>query len=1228
MNKFYYLFASLLFAVCGVVQANGAVVNDTDHYSCGFETVDDYNQWTKIDLNGVDGNGQSDVWWDEDWKAANFNAGMSQANDEWLISPAVNLTGGKGYTLKVKFYCDYPGKMAFYMGQANTAQGMTVEVSPTAEYGDSQTQELTFDVPASLAAGKWYIGAHCTTDGYGGPVYLQNVELVKGAAPKDADYYYCGFNTQDEYNTWTHVDVNGLDDNNNNTVWWDSDWKAAQFNPGTSMANDEWLISPAVNLTGGSNYAVKVKFYCDYPGKMAFYMGQGTTAAAMTKEISATQDYGEQQTFTLRLPVPGEVAAGAWNFGVHCTTGVWDGPVYLQSFEVVNVADVDYTGTILESETQQPVEGVTVKLASDTYDEQERTTGADGKFTFSGLTPGVYNITMSKDGFEPLAQEITVSDSQVSGSFSLVQKSIANVYGKLVDEAGNALAGLTISLKGDASYEATTADDGTFRFEGVQRKVAYAMTVQRNWKQDYNETLNVQDAETNLGNVVMKTLVASPQNLSADVVDAGTLVSWMMPVRNKEFAHDNGVYGGTYQFTGGDYNMVGNVFSEPAVLTGAKWLLSNDGGAAETADLYVYALNADGSISDNILYQEKNVPNKNYTSGQEVVWNEHSFNTPVVAPHGYLLAVGCNGAVSVCADYTKAGHSVVMQQGAFRQSNVSVFFIRGVGSALASTPQPAKVGASAAADVRCTPKSAPMHAMQPTDEQAPSYNIYRLKASDKANRNAWTAVENGFKTMSYFDREFNSLAAGTYVYAVEAVYAGGKTAEAAFSNEVDNNMFAEVKAHVYTNTAVDFSDGAVVTLVNEADNSTTYTAVAKNGYADFAKVRKGFYTVNIVKNGFEDFTAANNNFSAEPYYEAGFELQLVPKKPFNLQVENADKGGVVLTWNKDNGIFDDFEGMPDFAINPQGELGWTYADVDGVATYGVAQCQADPYKNMYMAMAFQAFTPSATNPSLLNVVQPHSGDKMLVDVALADGSQNDDYIFSPELDFDDDVTLDFYAASGFYATYGNEEFMVGYTTGEAAPENVTWITKTPQQVGALWTNFSYVLPKEARHAVIRCVSNQRMFFMLDDVFVGQKEPETSALATFNVNLDGEDLGNTSRRSYSLGTLDDGKHIAKVQTVYSMFDDTKRYSDFAELVFRVNGGTGIGSVASEVLYSFEHGVLTLGANADNAALYDVQGRKVGECLGGGTISTMGCQPGVYVLKVQAEGRTSVNKIMVR
>ncbi len=1204
-----------------------AAAVEADHFFCNFQTEADYNKWTKINVNGTDANGQSDVWYDSDWKAASFNAGVSKADDEWLISPAFTVTGGKAYKVRVKFYCDYAGKMAFYLGQGTTAEAMTVEVSPTKEYGEGTTHEFTLDVPAALAAGEWHLGVHCTSDAYSGPVYLQEVEVLKGEEAKGDDYYYCGFNTQEEYNKWTHIDVNGLDDNDSNTVWWDEDWKAAQFNPGVSKANDEWLISPAVKLEGGEGYALKVKFYCDWPGKMAFYMGQGTTAEAMTTELSPETEYGQGTHAELRLNIPGNLAAGDWNFGVHCTTKGWSGPVYLQSVEVVKGADVDYVGTVLDSEKQTPVEGATVKFESSTYKSQERTTDAEGKFTFNGLTPGAYDMTITKTGYDDFAQKVTVSEAQPTGSFNFVQKSVSVVQGKVVDEAGTAMKGVTVKLSGKLNYETTTGDDGSFRFDEVMRKEAYTMTIERNWKEKYSETLDAQDTEINLGDMVLKTYVSEPLNLKADIVDAGAIVSWLMPMRKQEFAYDNGEYGGTYQFNGGSYNVVGNVFNEPAVVTGAKWLLSSDSSAGETVDLRVYALNKDGSISDKILYEEKDVPNKNYTSGGEVVWNEYTFKTPVVAPYGYVLAVGCNGTISVCADYTSAGHSVYMLQGGFRSSSVSVFFIRALGSSLASTPKTAKAAAAPALDVRCVEGQTVKRAAGNEDEMAPTYNLYRLNASDKENREAWTTVETGFNTMSYIDRDFGTLGAGTYLYAVEAVYNDGKVSEPAFTENVDNKVFTTVKANVYTNTALDFSENAVVTLVNEENKDITYTAVVKSGIATFDKVRKGVYTAKIVKSGFSDLTVEHNNYSSESLYESGFELQLIARKPFNLQTENSSNG-IVLTWNKDNGYFEDCEGMTDFQLNPAGEIGWTYADVDGCQTYGVQQCQANPYPNMFSEMAFQAFNPGKTVPSILDLVQPHSGDKMLIDASLATGGRNNDYMFSPELSFDDDITFSFYAASGFYAAMGKEEFMVGYTTGDAKPDNVVWLTEQPVEVGALWTEFTYTLPKEAKHAVIRCVSNQHMFFMLDDIFVGQKEPETSALTTYNVSLDEEDLGNTAGRSFVLGNLDDGKHIAKVQTVYSMFDDSKSYSDFAELIFRIKGGLGVESVSSEVLYTYENGVVTLGANADAAALYDVQGRKVASCNACGTISTADCQAGVYVLKVLSEGRTSVSKILVK
>ena len=473
---------------------------------------------------------------------------------------------------------------------------------------------------------------------------------------------------------------------------------------------------------------------------------------------------------------------------------------------------------------------------------------------------------------------------------------------------------------------------------------------------------------------------------------------------------------------------------------------------------------------------------------------------------------------------------------------------------------------------------------------------------------------------------------GTYQYAVQTVYKGDKASEICYSAEIEHKMHTKLTVALFPNTAIDFSKGATIKLTNNDNEELVYTATAQSSIVVFDQVRKGSYTLSVTKEGFQ---TANSELviDSQNSYETYIDLQLAPVAPFNLKAEQTEgTNDVQLKWNEEFGIFEDFEGMEDFALNPAGEIGWTYVDKDGGPTYGVAQCEQSPYENMYAPMAYMAFNPTATTPNLLEYVQPHSGNKVLIDVSLENGGVNDDYIFSPELSFESDFTLRFYAASGFYAALGNEEFMVGYTTDEAQPENVIWLTEKPQTVGGIWTEFVYNMPKEARHTVIRCVSNQHMFFMLDDIFIGQREPEVFAMTTFNVYMDEELVETTTPRSVTLNNLSEGKHIAKVQAVYPMSDNSKQYSEFTELLFTVEagGGTGINTNNAEVLYTYntETGIITPGNNTRMIEMIDTQGRCCASCQSNETINTNGFTEGIYILKITTESQVSFSKILVK
>ena len=134
--------------------------------------------------------------------------------------------------------------------------------------------------------------------------------------------------------------------------------------------------------------------------------------------------------------------------------------------------------------------------------------------------------------------------------------------------------------------------------------------------------------------------------------------------------------------------------------------------------------------------------------------------------------------------------------------------------------------------------------------------------------------------------------------------------------------------------------------------------------------------------------------------------------PYALTCTDVAGKKVYLSWLSPepvNGYYDDFEAHEDFTINSPGNIGWSYVDGDNQYNYTWAACN---FPNMGQKMAFIVMNPSSTSPATDENpnFKPYSGKKMLVDFC-ADNGQNNDYIISPQLKFDEDFTISFQARS-------------------------------------------------------------------------------------------------------------------------------------------------------------------------------------------------------------------------
>lgn len=123
------LLAVALFIVCFSYADNRGIKNKQEVYSCNFETQDLFNQLTIINSND---DGVTWAYYDCERtgrKCANYNASTSSVSgDEWLITPTMDLIGGKEYTLTFEACAmtpSRPEKMSIYYGKGATVAAQT-----------------------------------------------------------------------------------------------------------------------------------------------------------------------------------------------------------------------------------------------------------------------------------------------------------------------------------------------------------------------------------------------------------------------------------------------------------------------------------------------------------------------------------------------------------------------------------------------------------------------------------------------------------------------------------------------------------------------------------------------------------------------------------------------------------------------------------------------------------------------------------------------------------------------------------------------------------------------------------------------------------------------------------------------------------------------------------------------------------------------------------------------
>ncbi|HEY6241151.1 MAG TPA: carboxypeptidase regulatory-like domain-containing protein, partial [Burkholderiales bacterium] len=158
-------------------------------------------------------------------------------------------------------------------------------------------------------------------------------------------------------------------------------------------------------------------------------------------------------------------AAGSWSDDPFLTA------VALRALSIgsASPAAASLTGKVIDQSTNSPLAGVNISVNGAV--SALATTNGDGRFTLANLAAGAYSAQLARAGYGGATVSYTIFAGQTldAGTIALAQIAATGIVRGRVSAAtgGAVLAGVSISIAGSATFNASTDAAGTFEIVGV-----------------------------------------------------------------------------------------------------------------------------------------------------------------------------------------------------------------------------------------------------------------------------------------------------------------------------------------------------------------------------------------------------------------------------------------------------------------------------------------------------------------------------------------------------------------------------------------------------------------------------------------------------------------------------------------------------------------------------------------------------------------------------------------
>jgi hypothetical protein len=146
-------------------------------------------------------------------------------------------------------------------------------------------------------------------------------------------------------------------------------------------------------------------------------------------------------------------------------------------------------GTVKDS-NGVPMEAALILILSTSY---STVTDAAGNYSITGITPGTYNVAVSKPGYSATTKSVTITAGEQNVTDFTLVITRSSISGTVQDENGDPVEGATVKLFNSENVEigtATTNSTGGFVFEDLNFG-SYTVKVTKEGYDEYSEQVNI-----------------------------------------------------------------------------------------------------------------------------------------------------------------------------------------------------------------------------------------------------------------------------------------------------------------------------------------------------------------------------------------------------------------------------------------------------------------------------------------------------------------------------------------------------------------------------------------------------------------------------------------------------------------------------------------------------------------------------------------------------------------